>query len=40
MTINKTGGPDRNRTCNLLLAKQLLSRLSYEPGWTDVTTDP
>jgi hypothetical protein len=30
-TLLRSHGPDRNRTCDLLLAKQLLSQLSYEP---------
>ena len=28
----KTGGGDRHRTCDRLLAKQVLYRLSYTPG--------
>ena len=27
------GGVDRNRTCYILLAKQALSRMSYNPMW-------
>lgn len=30
-TNYKNGGDDRHRTCDLLLAKQLLSQLSYTP---------
>jgi hypothetical protein len=29
-----SGGPDRNRTCDILLAKQALYQLSYKPPAT------
>ena len=31
-TLRKTGGANRDRTGDLLLAKQALSQLSYGPG--------
>lgn len=30
----KNGGPDRDRTCDILLAKQMLYQLSYKPNKT------
>ena len=33
MPIEKYGGADRDRTDDILLAKQALSQLSYSPIW-------
>jgi hypothetical protein len=33
----EVGGADRDRTDDPLLAKQMLSQLSYSPGWAAVS---
>ena len=37
--LNRHGGGDRDRTCDILLAKQVLSQLSYTPVFCVVSKD-
>ncbi len=39
VTLPADGGADRDRTDDPLLAKQVLSQLSYSPGSVDRTED-